>query len=217
MRQFVPSDYVDKNGNVYETVGENIREGKNGAVASDFPTPEEVGSGLIGSDGNNYVSVLKNLGKIPESNIYAIVGIEKNGVMNWVPVINNITNSNKDSYVTPSINAVVSYVDSKLPHLKNAKSGIVVFSVSETGSVSITENPSNLNIYTEVGSNSMRILSRTKNKNIIDLKVLKCTTDSTSNFNLSLNTFFSVGNNSLFKEVSISNIKTITLFLTIEV
>lgn len=55
MRQFVPSDYVDKEGNVYETVGENIREGKNGAVASDFPTPEEIGvDSFIGSDGVNY-------------------------------------------------------------------------------------------------------------------------------------------------------------------
>lgn len=116
MRQFVPSDYVDKNGNVYETVGENIREGKNGAITSDFPTPEEIGSGLVGSDGNNYVSVLKNLSIIPHTNIYAIVSIEKSGIMSWVPVINTITESNKKSYVTPSINAVTKYISSKIPN-----------------------------------------------------------------------------------------------------
>lgn len=116
MREFIPSDYIDKEGNVYETVGENIREGKNGAVTSEFPTPEDVGNGLIGSDGNNYVPVLKNLGAIPQSNIYAIVGIEKSGVMNWAPVINTITESNKNSYVTPSIKAIVEYINSKIPN-----------------------------------------------------------------------------------------------------
>lgn len=217
MREFIPSDYIDKEGNVYETVGENIREGKNGAVTSEFPTPKDVGNGLIGSDGNNYVPVLKNLGRVPQTNIYAIVSIEKNGVMNWVPVINAITDSNKNSYATPSIKAVVEYVDTKLLYLKNAKTGIVTFSISETGSVSIVENEANLNIYTETGSKTLRILSRIKNKSIIDSKVLKCTTDSTTNFNVAVNTIFSVGNNSLFKEVNIADIKTITLLLSVEV
>lgn len=126
MREFIPSDYIDKEGNVYETVGENIRKGKNGAVTSDFPTPEDVGNGLIGSDGNNYVPVLKNLGAIPQTNIYAIVGIEKNGVMNWVPVINNITESNKGSYVTPSIKGVVDYINSKIPNNDSNYSWVTV-------------------------------------------------------------------------------------------
>lgn len=142
MREFIPSDYIDKEGNVYETVGENIREGKNGDV--------------------------------------------------------------------------VDYVISKLPYLQNAKTGIVTFSISETGSASIVENEANLNIYTETDTNTLRILCR-ENKNIIDLKILKCTTDSASNFDITVNTFFSVNKNSLYKVINITNIKTITLFLSVEV
>lgn len=156
MREFIPSDYIDKEGNVYETVGENIREGKNGAVTSDFPTPEEIGSGLVGCDGSNYVSILKNLGEIPQLNGYAIVAIEKNGVMNWVPVINSITESNKDSCVTPSIKAVVDYINSKIPNNASNYSWVTVnvtyngtgysidndlFTISSTGGIySLTKN-----------------------------------------------------------------------------
>ena len=45
-------------------LGEKIREGKNGAVTSNFPTPEEIGNGLVGSDGVNYVVKAKNLADI---------------------------------------------------------------------------------------------------------------------------------------------------------
>lgn len=130
MREFIPSDYIDKEGNVYETVGENIREGKNGAVTSNFPTPEDVGNGLIGSDGNNYVPVLKNLATIPQTNIYAIVAIEKNGELSWVPVIQSITDNNKNSYITPSIKGVVEYIETKTIIPTGFKKYAVGFSVN---------------------------------------------------------------------------------------
>lgn len=216
MRQFVPSDYVDKKGNVYKTVGENIREGKNGAVTSDFPTPEEIGSGgFVGSDGTKYTVKAKNLANTDELESSSYVLRYNNGILTYERPLGVITKETR--YTTPpSTKGILEYIDSKLPYLQNAKTGIVVFSVGEDGSVSIVENKSNLNIYTETGSGFLRILCRKKNKNIMDSKVLKCTTDSTSNFNVTVNTLFSIGNNSLFKEVNIINIKTITLLLSVE-
>jgi hypothetical protein len=216
MRESIPSDYIDKEGNVYETVGENIREGKNGAVTSDFPTPEEIGNGLVGSDGVNYVVKAKNLADTKSliSSSY-VLRFNKGEISYELPV--SILNNNTNTSTPPMSKAVIDYVMSKLPYLQNAKTGIVVISISESGSASIVENEANLNIYVETGSNTLRILSGTKHKNIIDSKVLKCTTDSTSNFNVPVNTFFSAGNNSLFKEVNIANIKSITLLLSVEV
>ena len=217
MRQFIPNDYIDKEGNVYETVGENIRYGKNGAITSVFPTPEEIGTGgFVGSDGTNYAVKAKNLADTKNLVASSYVLRFNNGEISYefpISTLSDIT----DSSTPPMSKAVVDYVGSKLPYLKNAKTGIVVFSVGENGSVSIKENPSKLDIYTEVGSSMFRILSKQKNKNIIDLKILKCTTDSTSNFNLSVDTQFSVGNNSLYKVVSISKVKTITILLSVEV
>lgn len=219
MKQFVSSDYVDKEGNVYETVGENIREGKNGAVTSEFPTPEEIGvGGLVGSDGKNYTVALKNL-----ANTSLIKGtynlLRYNSRTNIVDYVSPNTDIKDAGHaaIPPTSQGVINYIDAKLPYLKNAKTGIVVISISEKGTASILENESNLNIYAETGSNTLRILCKSKNKNVIDLKLLKCTTDSASNFNVTVNTLFSVGNNSLFKEVYISNIKTITLLLSVEV
>lgn len=160
MREYIPSDYIDKEGNVYETVGENIREGKNGAVTSDFPTPEDIGSGLVGSDGKNYVTVLKNLGAIPQSNIYAIVGIEKNGIMSWIPVINTITESNKNSYVTPSIKGVVEYVNSKIPNDGSNYSWVTVNVTYDNNKYSIDGTSLNINANGVIYSDT---------KNIIDL------------------------------------------------
>lgn len=160
MREFIPSDYIDKEGNVYETVGENIREGKNGAVTSDFPTPEDIGNGLVGSDGKNYTTVLKNLGAIPQSNIYAIVGIEKNGIMNWVPVINTITESNKNSYVTPSIKGVVEYINSKIPNDGSNYSWVTANVTYDNNKYSIDATSLNINANGAIYSDT---------KNIIDL------------------------------------------------
>lgn len=218
MREFIPSDYIDKEGNVYETVGENIREGKNSVLSGGFPTPEELVGGVVGSDGENYIVTLKNLADMTTiKGVYNLLRYNSNTkTLEYIPPNADITNSRYAS-LPPTSKAVINYINSKLPYLQNAKSGIVTFSVSETGSVSITENEASLNIYTETGSSTLRILCRTKNKNIIDAKVLNCTTDSTSNFNVTVNTLFSVGNNSLFKEVNITNIKTITLLLSVEV
>lgn len=218
MREFIPSDYIDKEGNVYETVGENIREGKNGAVTSDFPTPEELIGGLVSSDGENYIVTLKNLADMTTiKGDYNLLRYNSNTkTLEYIPPNDNITNTEYAS-LPPTSNAVINYINSKLPYLQNAKSGIVTFSVSETGSVSITENEASLNIKTETSSDTLSILCSTKNKSIIDTKVLNCTTDSTSNFNVTVNTLFSVDNNSLFKVVNITNIKTITLLLSVEV
>ena len=217
MREFIPSDFVDKEGNVYETVGENIREGKNSVLSGGFPTPEEIGSGgFVGSDGVNYVVKAKNLANIKNlvSSAY-VLRFNKNVLSYELPLF--ILDDNTDTSTPPSSKAVINYITSKLPYLQNAKTGIVVISISEAGTASILKNESNLKIYTETGSSMLRILNQTKNKNIIDLKVLKCTSDSTSNFNVEVNTFFSAGNNSLFKSVNIANIKTITLLLSVEV
>lgn len=217
MREFIPSDCIDKEGNVYETVGENIREGKNGAVTSEFPTPEEIGvGGFVGSDGVNYVVKGKNLADIKNLVSSSYVLRFNNNMITYEFPISNL-DDNINTSTPPMSKAVVDYVISKLPDLQNAKTGIVVISISEAGTASILENESNLNIYTETGSNMLRILCKSKNKNIIDSKVLKCTTDSASNFNVAVNTFFSVDNNSLFKEINITNIKTITLLLSVEV
>lgn len=163
MREFIPSDYVDKEGNVYETVGENIREGKNGAVGSNFPSPEEVGNGLIGSDGNNYITKLKNLGTIPQANIYAIIGIEKNGIMNWIPVINSITDSNKNSYVTPSIKGVVGYIESKIPNTSSNYLWVTVNVTYDDSTYSIDNSDF-------IISSSGSIYSNTKN--VVDLFII---------------------------------------------
>lgn len=107
MRQFVPSDYIYKNGNVYETVGENIRDGKNGAVASDFPTPEELVDGLESS-----AYVLRN----------------NDGILTYEKPLGVITKETR--YTTPpSTKGLLDYIDSKLPYLKNAKTGIVKIAV----------------------------------------------------------------------------------------
>lgn len=218
MREFIPSDYIDKEGNVYETVGENIREGKNGAVTSEFPTPEELAGGLVSSDGENYTVALKKLADtstIKETyNLLKYNSITK--ILDYIPPSNDITKAGYES-LPPTSQAVINYIASKLPYLQNAKTGIVVISISEAGTASILENKSNLNIYAETGPNTVRVLCKSKNKNIIDSKVLKCTTDSASNFNVPVNTLFSVDNNSLFKEIIITDIKTITLLLSVEV
>lgn len=131
MRQFVPSDYVDKKGNVYDTVGENIREGKNGAVTSDFPTPEEIGSGgLIGSDGSKYVKKLSNLGEISYPNSFLSVLCKENYELEWQPIPSEITEENKGAYDPLAIKGVVDYVEKKIIIPTNFKKYNVSFSVN---------------------------------------------------------------------------------------
>lgn len=115
MRQFVPADYVDKKGNVYETVGENIREGKNGAVTSEFPTPEEIGvGGLVGSDGKNYTVALKNLANTSlikgTYNLLRYNSMTK--IVDYVSPNNDIKNAGYGS-LPPTSQAVLNYTELK--------------------------------------------------------------------------------------------------------
>lgn len=158
MREFIPSDYIDKEGNVYETVGENIREGKNGAVTSDFPTPKDIGNGLIGSDGTNYVSVLKNLSTGITNNAYQVVGADKNGLLRWEPVKNAIVESG-DSYYPISNKAVVDYLALKIPNIGANYSWVTV-------NVSYADGVYSINGGLIISSNGA-IYSQTKN--VIDL------------------------------------------------
>ena len=133
MREFIPSDYVDKEGNVYETVGENIREGKNSVIDSGFPTPEEIGiGGLIGSDGSNYVAKLFNLGDININNAFLCVLINKNNEFSWSPIPSEIKNENLESYEPIAIKGVVNYVNSKTIIPPNFNIYKVVFSYDGT-------------------------------------------------------------------------------------
>ena len=109
MREFIPSDYIDKEGNVYETVGENIREGKNGAVTSEFPTPKELNGGILTSNGSEYVVSLKNLAIPPQSNEIYAVNVNRNGLFSWVKILNTIIN-NEESYIPVNARAVANYV-----------------------------------------------------------------------------------------------------------
>lgn len=94
MRDFIPSDYVDKEGNVYETIGENIREGKNGS-----------GSGSEITD----ISQLEPKQTIDRSEML----IGKNGSLLWEPIVdinyfNNVVNP-------PSASSIYSFVNKRIP------------------------------------------------------------------------------------------------------
>lgn len=160
MRQFVPSDYVDKKGNVYETVGENIREGKNGSVTSDFPTPEELTGGFISSDGKNYTTVLKNLGTVTFKNRYAIADIKTTGVMEWVATNLTINSNTKNSDIPIGTRGVTEYIESKIPNTEANYSWITVDVTYDGTNYSIDNTSFSIN-------NNGVIFSDTKN--IIDL------------------------------------------------
>lgn len=220
MREFIPSDYVDKEGNVYETVGENIREGKNSVIDIGFPTPEEIGKGgLVGSDGEKYIAVLKNIGLINFLNEYLAPSISKEGIFVWDTVKKAINSATKESFAPIATRGVVEYVNSKLPYLKNAKTGIVEITINEDRSATVTKNDYNLNIRVgkTTSDNYLYIYSGLNSKNIISVELLACTTSSSSNFTLGLTTGFTYGYNSLYKRIDATNIKTITLFLAVEV
>ena len=139
MRQFVPIDYVDKKGNVYDTVGENIREGKNGAVTSDFPTPEEIGSGLVGSDGENYAIVMKNLGNTSMLADSTYVLRFQNKALHYVVPIEELTDSTSIS-TPPQSRAVVTYISKKIPNTCSNYSWVTVNVTYDGASYSI-DNP----------------------------------------------------------------------------
>lgn len=147
MREFIPSDYIDKEGNVYETVGENIREGKNGSVTSDFPTPEEIGNGLVGSDGENYITVLKNISNIPFKNEYLAPTIDNNGFIVWGVVNKVISDSTKSSYAPIATKGVSEYVETKTIIPTGFKKYAVSFTYDgSTITITNTDNIPNLEV-----------------------------------------------------------------------
>ena len=158
MREFIPSDYIDKEGNVYETVGENIREGKNGAVTSDFPTPEDIGSGLVGSDGTNYIPVLKNLSTGVIKNVYLTIASDKEGILHWEVVKNAIVES--ISFSPISNKAVVDYLALKIPNTGSNYSWVTVNVTYGNNKYSIDDTSLNINANGVIYSDT---------KNIIDL------------------------------------------------
>lgn len=160
MREFIPSDYIDKEGNVYETVGENIREGKNGAVTSDFPTPEEIGNGLVGSDGKNYVTVLKNLSAVPFKNRYAVIDIKSSGLMAWVATNVAINSNTMNSDIPIGTRGVVEYLKLKIPNAEENYSWITVNVTYADNKYSIDDTSLNINANGAIYSDT---------KNIIDL------------------------------------------------
>lgn len=140
MREFIPSDYIDKEGNVYETVGENIREGKNGAFTSDFPTPEDIGNGLVGSDGTNYIPILKNLGTVSFKNRYAIVDIKSSGLMSWIATNVSINSNTMNTDIPIGTRGVVEYLRLKIPNAEENYSWITV-NVTYDGTNYSIDNP----------------------------------------------------------------------------
>ena len=139
MREFIPSDYIDKEGNVYETVGENIREGKNGSVTSDFPTPEEIGNGLVGSDGKNYTAVLKNLGDTSKIIDSAYVIRSHNGILSYELPISILSENNKVT-TPPSAKGVLEYIGGKIPNTDLNYSWVTV-NVTYNGTDYSIDNP----------------------------------------------------------------------------
>lgn len=160
MRKFIPSDYIDKEGNVYETVGENIREGKNGAVTSDFPTPEEIGNGLVGSDGTNYIPILKNLGTAPFKNRYAVVDIKSSGLMAWVATNVTINSNTMNSDIPIGTRGVAEYLALKIPNAGSNYSWVTVNVTYDNNKYSIDDTSLNINANGVIYSDT---------KNIIDL------------------------------------------------
>lgn len=185
MRQFVPSDYVDKEGNVYETVGENIREGKNNLIASGFPSPEEVGAdGLIGSDGKQYVSKLNNLADLSKliDSAYVLRYNPKNKTIIY-ELPNSMLKPETAFSTPPTSKAVINYV----------KKNTIVPDNFNTYNLSFTYDGSNLN----VDSNST--LPNAEVKFISDHFVIK------SSLNIS---FVEITNfNPVVKESSVLDIK----------
>lgn len=165
MREFIPSDYIDKEGNVYETVGENIREGKNGAVTSDFPTPEEIGNGLVGSDGKNYTAVLKNLGDTSKIIDSAYVLRSYNGILSYELPVDILS---EDSRVTtpPSAKSVIDYIRKKIPNNGSNYSWVTVNVTYSNNKYSIDDTSLNINVNGVIYSDT---------KNIIDLLPISTT------------------------------------------
>lgn len=165
MREFIPSDYIDKEGNVYETVGENIREGKNGAVTSDFPTPEEIGNGLVGSDGKNYTAVLKNLGDTSKIIDSAYVLRSRNGILSYEIPIGILSENNKVT-TPPSAKSVIEYIERKIPNTGSNYSWVTVNVTYDNNKYSIDTTSLNINANGVIYSDT---------KNIIDLLPISTT------------------------------------------
>ena len=198
MREFIPSDYVDKEGNVYETVGENIREGKNSVIDIGFPTPEELGNGLIGSDGKKYVSKLKNLGETKNLDDSTYVIRSLNNVLSFESPISNISDNTKVSTPPMSL-ALVNYINSKLPYLNNANIDYIEITTDSELNPSITSNVNNIPITVSKSNDStLIILSTTKIGQILDLIPFKVSTEN--NFNISINTICKA-DNSIYKTI----------------
>lgn len=145
MREFIPSDYVDKEGNVYETVGENIREGHNGGLPTDFPTPEEIGvGGLIGSDGKNYVTAMKNIANTSKLQNAAYVIRATSNILSYELPIEKLEDSTSIN-TPPSSTATINYVKDKTIVPDNFKKYNVSFTYDgSTITITNTDNLSNL-------------------------------------------------------------------------
>ena len=171
MREFIPSDYVDKEGNVYETVGENIREGKNSLIASGFPTPEEIGTGgFVGSDGAHYT--VKGVGLANTENLVerAYVLRYKNNQLIYEDPITSLDDSTK-STTPPTSKSVVDYVKSKLSSLSTPyKTYQGILKVSDSGAVSIEFVNEPLLFTASTSENDIIISSN--GHNVIDVKIL---------------------------------------------
>lgn len=98
MRDFIPSDYVDKEGNVYETIGENIREGKNGSSSSEITS--------IGQLDPNPIS---------DSNYYSLVEI--NGSCEWRKNVLNVETYKASEGNLVSAKGVYDFVESRVPRV----------------------------------------------------------------------------------------------------
>lgn len=170
MRQFVPSDYVDKKGNVYETVGENIRNGQNGAVTSDFPTPEELAGGLVSSDGKNYIPVMKRLADTSSLADSSYVIRSTRNLLSYESPISTLSDESRAS-TPPMTTAVVNYIKSKIPNNTSNYSWVTVNVTYDGTSYSIDDDrlhiTTNGDIYSDTnGVIELFLISASTNENI---------------------------------------------------